>query len=337
MLQKLVIRNFQAHKKLEVDLDPHVTTIVGPSDTGKSSVIRALRWLVTNQPSGVEFIREGTSKTQVGLTVDDRLITRKRGKSENTYSLETEEFKAFGSGVPPEVVGLLNLGPLNFQQQHDSPFWFSETAGEVSRQLNRIINLDIIDSTLANLDQTLRKARMKVDDREEDLKAAKEQRSGLKWVLEADKVLKGVEEAHERWQEASRERARLDSVLREARYTRERSRCLLGGFAAASEVLQKGEAWDRSVQQVGELEDLVQEVRTFKRAASRPVPDLEDLEEKYEKTLDAARDMVQLQHWVRKLKEAAEDIQEAEEALAETKAKYEEERGEACPMCERAW
>ena len=156
MLERLTIENFQAHSKLDLKLDPAVTTIVGPSDAGKSAVIRALIWLATNRPLGDSFIRDGETRARVSLLVDSRWIVRTRGKSENTYSIDGEELKAFGNEVPSEVSQLLNLSPINLQHQHDSPFWFSETAGEVSRQLNQIVDLSIIDRTLANLDKAAR-------------------------------------------------------------------------------------------------------------------------------------------------------------------------------------
>jgi AAA15 family ATPase/GTPase len=40
-MKKLRIKNFQIHKDLEIEFGP-ITTIVGPSDIGKSAVLRAL-------------------------------------------------------------------------------------------------------------------------------------------------------------------------------------------------------------------------------------------------------------------------------------------------------
>lgn len=41
MIRRIVLRNFQNHRRLRIDLDPRVTTVVGPSDAGKSAVVRA--------------------------------------------------------------------------------------------------------------------------------------------------------------------------------------------------------------------------------------------------------------------------------------------------------
>lgn len=55
---KLRIQNFQAHKDTTIEFD-RITTIVGPSDIGKSAVLRALKWVAKNEPNGTSFVRDG--------------------------------------------------------------------------------------------------------------------------------------------------------------------------------------------------------------------------------------------------------------------------------------
>jgi len=57
MIKYLQIQNFQSHKDSLLEFDPGVNVIVGSSDSGKTAVIRALRWLVWNRPSGDAFRR----------------------------------------------------------------------------------------------------------------------------------------------------------------------------------------------------------------------------------------------------------------------------------------
>ena len=109
MIKKLLIRNFQIHSKLKIEFDPRITTIIGSSDVGKSSVIRAIKWVCKNNPQGQAFIKDGTKGTSVKLFVDDKSITRKRTKSENTYFLDKNEFKAFGPNVPDTISKVLNI------------------------------------------------------------------------------------------------------------------------------------------------------------------------------------------------------------------------------------
>lgn len=42
MFEKLVLRDFQRHRKLVVVLDPRVTTLVGPSDVGFTFILKRI-------------------------------------------------------------------------------------------------------------------------------------------------------------------------------------------------------------------------------------------------------------------------------------------------------
>jgi exonuclease SbcC len=195
VLEKLVIRNFQKHKKLEIDFDEHISCIIGKSDVGKSAVLRALKWVCTNRPSGSGFIRHGSKACDVRLRIDGKTITRLRSRQDNIYSLNSIRYAALGQGgVPDEVSKLLNISSsLNFQNQMDSPFWFMLTPGEVSRQINQIVNLELIDKTLANVASQLRKVKSTVSVCEERLEKTENKVKELAWTVEADKELQELE------------------------------------------------------------------------------------------------------------------------------------------------
>jgi exonuclease SbcC len=93
VIDKVTIQNFQAHERLVVNLDPHITTITGPSDTGKSSIIRALRWVALNKPRGDSFIRHGAKWARVKVTVDGEVVQRRRG-SKNLYKINDSVYES---------------------------------------------------------------------------------------------------------------------------------------------------------------------------------------------------------------------------------------------------
>lgn len=172
-LLRLSIKDFQAHEAIGIDFSPTITTIVGATDKGKSSIIRALRWICLNDFSGDEFIREGAKQAGVMLLVRhdkaNHEIARTRGGATNTYFLNGEDFRSFASSVPDPIANLLSLSEINFQAQHDSPFWFCLSAPEVSRRLNAVIDLSVIDTTLANIWTEVRRASERVTFRKEEL------------------------------------------------------------------------------------------------------------------------------------------------------------------------
>jgi exonuclease SbcC len=193
-LTRLSLRNFQAHARLDIDLDPLATVLVGESDVGKSSVLRALRWLCLNQPSGDAFVRHGAKGCRVTLEVDGHEVTRKRSTKENSYQLDGGGYAAMGvGGIPLAVADVLTVGEVNFQTQHEPSFWMFKSAGEVSRELNQIVNLGLIDSTLANLASGLKRSRTLVSLTEERLQKVRGKADELSWVEQADASLKVVE------------------------------------------------------------------------------------------------------------------------------------------------
>ena len=156
MIDSLTLKNFQCHSNRKIKFEKNVNTIVGSSDTGKSAIIRALKWGVFNRPSGNAFCTHGTDLTEVSIQTNDNTIIRRKSKSLNEYEVNGDEFKAIKKDIPEVAQQALSLGIINFQDQHDAPFMLSETAGEVGKRLNQIVNLDIIDSTISFLNKRKR-------------------------------------------------------------------------------------------------------------------------------------------------------------------------------------
>lgn len=196
-LEKLVLRDFQCHKKLVIALDPAVTVLVGSSDQGKSAVVRALRWLAFNKPTGIAFVRRGSKGARVALDLDGAGVERERNGKFNGYRLNGRDLEGDGSRTIPEPVErLLNLDEsLNVQGQFDAPFWMGLSAPEVSRQLNQIVNLDLVDSTLTNLAAVLRRSNAERGILQERLGRARIDSEALRWVNAASERLNVAERA----------------------------------------------------------------------------------------------------------------------------------------------
>lgn len=180
-LTRLVLRNFQRHRKLVLPLSSQVTTIIGDTDAGKSAVLRALRWACRNKPNGADFVRHGQKRCRVLVRTEGHKIERRRGK-ENSYFLDGSELKAFGSDVPSPVQKVLRLTDLNFQLQHDPPFWFALSAGELAQRLNEIVNLSKIDSFHKRIRAGQSKAKAEVEVRREAARKLKAELLGMRPV-----------------------------------------------------------------------------------------------------------------------------------------------------------
>lgn len=158
MIKQLIIHNFQSHADTVLDLDLGVNLITGQSDSGKTAIIRALKWLATNRPLGDGF-RSWDSKgeTMVKILLGDGVsIRHEPGKYSLTNGKDKQEWSAIGTTVPEAVTQALNLSELSWQAQMDSPFLLSASPGEVARTLNEVADLDKIDSTLVNINRMAR-------------------------------------------------------------------------------------------------------------------------------------------------------------------------------------
>ena len=183
MLESILIKGFQKHRNLFIEFDPHITVFVGPNDAGKSSAIRALKWLCTNKPKGNSFINWGKKKANVILNVDGHKIHRSKG-TRNLYKVDGKSYRAFGSAPPDSVSTILSTTEANWQDQHDSIFQLSLSSGQIAKDLNKIINLEIIDRSLSKIASKVREAKVCVEINKQRLKKARESEKELSWIVE---------------------------------------------------------------------------------------------------------------------------------------------------------
>ena len=146
MIRQLHINHFQSHDCTTLKFHPGVNVIVGPSDSGKSAIMRALRWVLFNKGGTGAFSHWSPKRMDVGLLLEGKeSITRSRSPSGNHYQIEDSELAAVGKDVPPAVSELLNVTDLNMQRQGDPYFLLNDGAPEVARKLNEIAGLESIE------------------------------------------------------------------------------------------------------------------------------------------------------------------------------------------------
>ena len=333
MIQSLSLINFQAHKRLEVEFDPHVTVFIGPSDSGKSAVIRALWWVLANKPAGDAFVRKGSKGTKVELVVDGTTVTRIRRGAENSYLLNDRELKAFGASAPPdEVSKLLQVSDLNLQSQHSAPFWFSETAGEVSRQLNQIVDLGTIDEVLAHTSSTLRRNRERADVAVENQRACKARVEALAFVdrLEAElgavKVCAASAQAH-------RSRAdKLGALIDGAGAAYRAAQTLAEQAAHAAKLRTAGERAFKARERVQAIVKILQLVETLKSRQFR-VPSMEALARTFSKAQNKRSDAQTVEKHLVLLRDLYKERTAARDAAQQAQQTLDEQCAGRCPVC----
>jgi len=170
--KKLVLENYQAHKNTTINFTAGLNIIIGESDTGKSSILRALRKLVRDIPAGKDHINKDATSMKISLTIiDDNdhecVIIRQVTASKNLYYLDSQEFGGFGREIPEEIQNTLEMFVIelensekvdfHFSDQHDTPFMIAKgSAGMRSKLLGRIAGLHTLDKGIVNVNKDIR-------------------------------------------------------------------------------------------------------------------------------------------------------------------------------------
>ncbi len=338
MINKLTLKNWQRHKSLELELGS-VTTIVGPTNAGKSAILRALAWLAVGNvpgfvPKSKKMVRHGTKRTTVSVEVGKHSISRSKG-DKNLYHVNGTRLTAFGQKVPDEVSQILNLNDLNFQKQVGMPFWFAESPGQLSKQMNKIVDLSVIDETLKNLGRMIQKSKAKHEIVTEELKTTREKRNELRFVEEANEFLVWLERA-EKQAKTHRIRAHaLREYIATGVFARKRHAAQKTLAVQAKVVLAVGSAWSRSKQNAYTLGNLINEGEIWERHSKLPnmVPGVVFLEHLY---FDL-NGVIEEQSGLYKLVEEGMDetliLKHKQEEVRVLQRKL--SRFKECPLCER--
>lgn len=193
-IESISISNFQSHKRTEITPAPagQLTVIVGPSDSGKTAIIRALKWLLYNRPQGSDFIRVGASMVKVTMeTGAGKAIRQRSSGGINRYIIPVQgadpvNLEGFGGDVPLEIqeitgvrqttIGDMSLS-LNLAEQLDGPFLGSKSISDPvrARVLGKLAGTEEVDHANKQLGTDLYRRNQEKKSAEEDVKRLTEQ------------------------------------------------------------------------------------------------------------------------------------------------------------------
>lgn len=150
-LQFTEVQDFQSIAKEGLEFDKF-TVLVGPSSSGKSAFLRAVRSLVRNTfvPANV---RQGSSKALVHIVLHGHDIWSERGKSLSTYYLDGEPYPKSGKSVPEDIVKVLRM-PLvegidpSFSFQFDRPFLLAESGSTAASVIGSLTNVSVLHAAV---------------------------------------------------------------------------------------------------------------------------------------------------------------------------------------------
>jgi len=333
MIERLTIQNFQAHKNLTIDFDIGITSIVGSSDVGKSAIIRALKWICFNRPSGTSFIRHGQDMCSVTIDTDGHRITRKKEKTENSYAIEESVMKALGKDVPEAVQNILQVGTINFQDQHDAPFWFNLSAGEVSKNLNAIVDLSAMDKSNAYIAKEINSTKARADLLEEQQGAWKKTIQSLNVYRDIKTSLNSLNSLKTQHSTTAVNRASLSDLLEGVSLVGGRADRLNLALKSGAVCTRLGAVCVGVSQEREKLQKILIVIGEFQGILKAPQPSLVPVEGAFQCYTDTGKRMMSLQKGValgegieRTQQKLAEEIKQIEDTIQKTF------KGR-CPLC----
>lgn len=172
-IKRLVIDNFQSHQHTEVEFGSGLNVVVGPSDFGKSALVRALRWVLYNEPRGANFIRAGAKVCKVKVEMDEgAIVTRLRsttGKNQYLLKRPGEDelvFEGFGNEIPVEIIQATGIRKividerskveLNLGAQLEGPL-LSENGAVRAKVIGQLGGVHILDWAQRSVNTELRR------------------------------------------------------------------------------------------------------------------------------------------------------------------------------------
>lgn len=197
MIKSLEIKGLERHKKTKLEFHDKINVIIGSSNTGKSSIVKAINLLVNNIPGGNEFINHDMDKCSVqGVFNENDTIERiKNEKAKiNKYIVNNIGFDSVNKTIPKEVKEITKFTDLNLRGQFDGFFLLQNNPGEVARKLNEIVNLQIMDDCIKKAKSKVTNQNQENKHLEKELALLKSKLIDYKWVDEADELLKEIEE-----------------------------------------------------------------------------------------------------------------------------------------------
>lgn len=216
-INSITITNFQSHENTRLDFEKGLNVITGPSDQGKSAVIRAIKWVLYNEPRGTEFIRHGTSGAKVSIELSNGYtVIRERSKSKNRYTVLKPDgseinLQGFGNEVPEEVIKAHRIpkvlldndknSSLNIADQLEGPFLLSESGAVRAKAIGRLTGLHIIDRAIRGCiidlrreNQNLDRLKKELEEIDKELKEYEDLESIAQRIRSSEHLIKRLEE-----------------------------------------------------------------------------------------------------------------------------------------------
>lgn len=198
-IKSVELKNFQSHEDTRVEFSDGFNIILGESRQGKTSIMRAIRWVLENKPTGNAMIRNGADSAFVTLELENGIIIKRHiGKVGNGYKVifpdgRVEEGNTKMVGMVQSLCGFNDMVvsdnlvvPINFMRQGDGWYLIDDktSSADRARILGSLSNTQAADAIVKDIDRenvqitsTIKVNSSQISDTTDEIKALNDKKS----------------------------------------------------------------------------------------------------------------------------------------------------------------
>lgn len=317
--------------------------IVGSSDSGKTAIFRAFKWLMYNRPLGSGFRSNWGGQTKVILQLDDNhAITRWKDDSAQGYIVDKQKLGAIKADVPDEVVKILRMTDINFQQQFDHPFLLDESPGAVAAHFNRISKLESIDRTIANLKKEERELKRAQQTNDKLIQELQSKLDKLSWLHDVEQLLaiaEGMETTKNELKEKYIHLRTILGTLKELGQEEQQLKTVLDLEPELKSVQKLIQQRDTTKTQYLDIKEKIQQLQLWNKEI-KDINGLLKLEQWVQKADDkitqcdqTRAEKMALQTLIEQIKQEEQNLIQASTAVDRAQQNFDKVFPDVCPLC----
>lgn len=233
---KVKIKNYQAIKDATLEFNKGLTAIIGTTNAGKSSIIRAIESAINNK-AGNGFINYDANECQVIIEAGDNVVEwSKKTTGAGTYTLNGSTITKIGRSQNEEVAAILNMQEvqvnenkirLNFWKQMEYPFLVGYTPNQLFNFISKSSEQEYIkqfqetkQGELKSIDDEIKKSYTAIDIRNDDILQTKSKINTLEVYLKVDSnELKQLVEFEEALNETINKIDKINTTIEETTHS----------------------------------------------------------------------------------------------------------------------
>lgn len=199
-IKRIRAKNYAGYDDVEIVLDKGVNYFYGPTDSGKSSVIRMIEWCLWNQPMGFHFAQKGIASSDIVSVeiefFDGTIVERRRNeRTVNEYVLNKDydnSYKALKGKIPDRIAEAINMQGISLQKQEEQFFLIDLPPKQLAKKINESVDLSLMDNLSFILNKKVRDTNKQKELTGIRIANCTEKIKKLSWVVQADKDMQNL-------------------------------------------------------------------------------------------------------------------------------------------------